>query len=320
MVEIGEFDPDKFIDIVFHEGTASTLYGLPEDGKTNFAGVLMEMLTDRGYFTYTIVHFFDYNEIPIAIEKGKLPAGVRYRRKPDEVKVVDTVSELLIGLLSTEPNVCILDEGLLFAGSTLGSSKRVRLLKELVCLIRHFSSSFLLISQASSLVVPALREDLIKYEMRIKKMGVRKDSPRMLSIATGVRVIDEFSGEERVKFEVAEGDNYWGIPLTQYPIDSKYTPDFNIEDIDLVDARRRLRPYSSVKVRENNIGADVISQLKKESDTKENKQLNGEKMMTVSEYAEKMGKTTNTIRSWCDQNKIKFIRGPGGQRMIYADQ
>lgn len=316
------FDPDKFIDLVFHEGTISALYGLPEDGKTNLAGVFMEMLAERGYFTYTVIHFFDYSRISIAIEKEKLPklpGGGRYLKKPDEVKVVNTVSELLIGLLSTEPNVCIIDESGIFASSALGTSKRVRLLKELAYIIRHFGSSLLLISQNKKSVVPALREDLVTYEMRIRKMGVRKDSSRMLSVATGVRVVDEFTGDERVKFEVAEGDEYYGIPLTKYPIDSKYTPDFDIEDIDIIEARRRLRGLDSVAVRENDAGANIIRELKREDGT-DSDQKEGEQLMTVAEFARKKRVTKPTVIRWCNKKLIRFILTASGRYRIYADQ
>jgi len=314
----GEFDPDKFITVVFHEGTISTLYGLPEDGKTNIAGVFMEMLVGRGYNVYTIIHFFDFNRVGIAINKGKLPGGVNYLKKPDEVHVINTLSELLIGLLSTEKNVVLLDEGGIFASSSIATSQKVRLLKETAYIIRHFSSSLLLIAQSKGSIVPALREELVQYEMKIKKTGVHKDSPRLFSIATGVRVKDDLTGEERTKFEVAEGDEYLGIPLTKYPIDSKYTPDFDIEDINIVEARRRLRGYDSVAVRENDAGANIIRQLRRESGADE--EYENQRTFTVAEMAKKKNVTKDTIRRWCNTGKLKFERTAGGHRRIYVNQ
>lgn len=311
-----ELDVDKFIAIVFLEGVIATLFGLPEAGKTNIASVIMEMLVARGYHVYTIIHFFKSERVKLAIERGKLPGRVRYAPKPEQVHVVEGLSDLLLGLLTTEPNVVVLDEAGIFAKSKLATSKRVAMLEELAYIIRHFSSSMLLIAQSKNSVCPDLRERLVQYEMRIRKMGTKGSSPRMLSIATGVAVLDEFTGEEHIKFEVAEGDEYWGIPLTRYPIDSKYTPHFDILDIDLFEARKRLAKYDSIEVREGH-GVNVISQLRDEAGLEEEE---GGRTVTVAEMAEKERVTRDTIRRWCNTGKLKFVKTKGGHRRIFVDQ
>ena len=310
-----DLDADKFIAVIFAEGVISTLFGLPEAGKTNIASVIMEMLVARGYHVYTVIHFFKYEKVDIAINRKKLPKEVSYLRKPDQVHVVDGLSDLLTGLLTTEPNVVILDEAGIFAKSKLATSKRVTILEEMAYIIRHFSSSMLLMAQSKASVVPELRERLVQFEMRIRKMGSKKNSPRMLSIATGVPVMDEYTGEERIQFEVAPDDEYWGIPLTRYPIDSKYTPHFDILDIDLFEARKRLAKYDSIEVREG-FGAEIIRELRSESGHGRDDGA----ILTVAEYAKKRRVDPTTVRRWCNQGKIKFELTEGGHRRIFANQ
>lgn len=303
----GEFDPDKFVAVVFREGVISTLYGLPESGKTNIASVIMEMLISRGYDVYTIVHFFKKKNVGIAINKEMLPSGVNYLPVPAQLHVVDGLSDLLIGVLSTEQNVVILDEGGIFAKSKLATSKRVTILEEMAYIIRHFSSSLLIIAQSKASVCPDLRERLVQYEMRIRKMGVKGSSPRLFSIATGVPVMDDFTGEESVKFKVADGDEYRGIPLTRYPVDSKYTPHFDVLDIDLFEARKRLAKYDSIEVQE--VGADIIRQMVTERQTKKG-------YVTTGKYAKKHGVTVQTVWHWCEKGMVECYKTDGGQYRV----
>jgi len=252
----------KFILIVFNEGVISTLYGVPGSGKTNLAVVFMQMLVERGYHVYTNINFFDYKQVGEAINKGYLKRGIHYRKRPDEIHIILTVSELLMGLLTTEKNVVILDESGIFASSLNPRAKNVRTLKELAFIIRHLSASLMLLAQSKGSIIPDLRSTLTEIELRIKKLGM--GDARVLSVATAVQATNDL-GEEETRFEVADGDEYYGIPPTVYPFDSKFLPAFKL-DINLTEALERLAKLNTIDVREQ--GAKIVSDLKEETERK----------------------------------------------------
>jgi hypothetical protein len=264
-----------FCEVVFHEGNIDTLLGPPGAGKTNCALFLGEKAVDSGFFIYTNIHFFKFSDVTEACNKNLLPKGVKYRKTPLEITTVKTLSDLLLGLLKTDKNVVMLDEAGIFASSTAPMATRVRELKELAYVIRHLRSSLLLIAQSKGSISPALRTELVTYEMRIRRLS-KFYRTLIVSKAFPIRGDD---GEEEVQF-VPIGPAISKIPLTRYPWDSFFIPKFDF-DIKLSDAFSCLGEKDSVEIRKKDregitLGERIIMELKgreqKEEDIKAHKE------------------------------------------------
>lgn len=241
-----------FTKILFKKGLISTLYGLPDSGKTNFAVFLMENAVDNGFHVWTIIHFFPMSDVVEARGEELLPRGVNYRKLPSEVHTVKKISDLLLGLLSHRPNVTILDEAGIFASSRSPMSKKLKDLMNLTFIIRHLQSSFFYIAQTSGSIPPDLRKTLVRYEMDIEKVT---DVCREVTIKSRQSFIND-EGVKEIAFIPI--DKVKDIPLTRYPWDGHYIPKFEF-DISLDEAWNRLGDYNSLEVRK--VGADIIREL-----------------------------------------------------------
>jgi len=263
----------------------------------------MDMLTLRGYNIYTNINFFKEKVIPKAIKLNKIPdiPNFEYIPKNDRVHTIRSLSDLFIGLLTTEKNVTILDEAGIHASSGRATSKNVQNWKELAFIIRHLSSSLLLIAQSKKSVVPDLRETLVEFELRVRKVT---PYDRMFTVATSVEKIDEYTGESTIAFEVAEGDEYHQIPPTRFPFDSKDFPYFDM-DIDLHEALKGLKEFDSITVREHENGINVIKDLRKETD-----------YLTTGQYGKKYGVTSQTVVNWIKRGMLDYTRTHGGDYRV----
>jgi hypothetical protein len=248
-----------FTEVVFKEGNINTLYGLPGAGKTNSACYMMQPCVEHGFYIYTNIHFFSYEDIGKAIKLGKLPAGPMYIRKPEQIITVTKISDLLEGLLTTRKNTTFIDEGGFFATSTMGTSTKVRQLKELCYIIRHLNSSLLLIAQARGSIVPDLRKTLVKYQLDINRIT---DDNRQLVVSISEGYITD-EGEKDVRFKTI--DMIDGVPMSKLPWDGYFLPKFTF-DIDLSDAFEELGEYNSVEILKK--GPDIIRKLRAEASTK----------------------------------------------------
>jgi hypothetical protein len=256
--------PEKkpMTEVVFREGNINTLYGLPGSGKTNCACYLMQPCVEHGFYVYTNVHFFDFEDIGKAIKLGKLPPGPTYIRKPEQIKTVTKISDLLEGLLTTRKNTTVIDEGGFFATSTMGTSTKVRQLKELCYIIRHLNSSLLLIAQARGSIVPDLRKTLVKYQLDINRVS---EYYRELVISISEGYIND-EGEKDVRFKTI--DTIGKIPMSKLPWDGFFLPKFKF-DIDLSDAFDELGEYNSVEILKK--GPDIIRKLRADAEGKKKK-------------------------------------------------
>jgi len=241
-------------DVLFHEGTISTLYGLPESGKTNLM-VFLSQCAAKYYNVYTVIQFFDWNEIPQAKAEGLLPKGVKYVPVPDNITTVKTVSDLLLGVLSGKNNATILDEAGIFASTRAPMSKKLRYILNLSFIIRHLRSSFVYVTQTRKSIPPEMRESLVSYEM-----SIYKESPtyRMLLIKKRSELTDRF-GKEYISFRPVS--KIGRIPLTTLPWDGHYIPKFEF-DLDLDKAWNELGEYGSLKV--HKYAKDIITGLRDE--------------------------------------------------------
>jgi len=298
---------NKFCKMVFNEGSISTLIGLPGAGKTNLACTFMDMLTLRGYNIYTNINFFEETSISKAIAMHKLPKikDLEYIPKNLQIHNVRSLSGLFIGLLSTEKNVTILDEAGIHASSGRATSSRVQAWKELAFIIRHLSSSLLLLAQSKKSVVPDLRETLVEFEMKVRQIS---PYDRMFTIATAVEKIDDYTNESRIVFEVADGDEYHRIPPTRYPFDSKDFPYFDM-DIDLHKVLKSLKEYDSITVREDGNGIRAVQECM------QNSQKNST-YLTTGKYAKKYGVSSAAVRNWIAKGMVDYIQTSGGRYRV----
>jgi hypothetical protein len=255
---------------LFREGTISTLLGLPGAGKTNVATFLMQNAVKHGFHIYTNIHFFDFETIPKAIEMKRLPKleGKGYERKPEQIYTITTISDLLLGCLTTPKNATVIDEGGFFATSSSATSKKVRQMKELSYIIRHLNSSLLIIAQSKGSIVPDLRKTLVKYQLDIEK---KSSKWRELSIKTTTPVFVD--GEQDIEF--SEIDRIGGVPMASIPWDGYFLPKFKF-DIDLSAAFDALGEYNSVEVLEH--GPNIIRKLKKGKKGKTSKEEEKERV------------------------------------------
>lgn len=278
------------IPTVLKEGNIDTLLGPPDAGKSNFASVLSEFAIDLGYHVFSTIHYFKEDRVEEAIRRGmlrRLPGGRKYCIVPPQLHTVMSLGELFLGILEPRhagyPKLTVIDEAVLYASSKSASSNKTKTVEQLATLIRHLGSALLLITQVKGGLTPALREHIIMYEIRIELRG----SMRYFTIGYRTPVRDEFE-EEHIQFPVIHRG--FGLPMTKYPMDSKYMPRF-VFDMDLEEAFNRLGKYDSLEVLDH--GREEIVKLmdewQRKKDTKEGK-LQGEDPNTLVKVTEQVNK------------------------------
>ena len=248
---------DKFINYLFKDDITWNLLGLKGKGKTNVAAVLIKEAVDRGYWVYTNIHFFPLEQIPIAISKGRLAKrydGKSYKRVPEEVVVCSSMKQLLLGLCEDKRKITILDEAGIHADSSVATSTSTRNVKQLNRVIRHFDSSFGLITQTKGSIPPDLREKGLDVELNV----VVRNNQRFLECGKRDEYRNEETGEVVAFFPVVS--RFGPIPLAEYPYDSKFPSGFTI-DIDLKQALDELSTLKSTLDVVSGAGRKIIENL-----------------------------------------------------------
>ena len=284
-----------FINTVFSEGNVVTMIGHMGSGKTDKAVFFMEKAVAHGFHCFTIINFFNYADVGKACNLNKLRTGVTYLKKPDEIHIVRKLSDLLLGLFEHEKNLVVLDESGLFISSTQATSKRVRTLKQLVYIIRHLNASILFIAQSRKSLVPELRETLVTYQLRIKKLS--ENNRRMIVSKPLLHVTED--GEEVVSFLPIDTVDY--MPSSQLPFDSKFLPAFKI-DIDLNELLDDLADLDSVEVMEKGRVA-VERQIENRKDKEQSK-----KDLVLERIKLYPEKTSSDIAVLCDCSD-RYVQG-----------
>ncbi len=299
------------IPTVFKEGNIDTLLGPPDAGKSNFASVLTEFALKLHYQVFTTIHYFKPDRIDEAILRGKLrrlPGGKQYLLVPPELHTVMSLGELFLGVLNPHyekyPKLTVIDEAILYASSKSANSNKTKTVEQLATLIRHLGSALLLITQVKGGLTPALREHIVTYEIKIELRG----SMRYFTIGYRTPVRDVFE-EEHIQFPVIHRG--FGLPMTIYPMDSKYMPRF-VFDMDLEEAFNRLGKYDSLEVLEH--GREEILKLMDEWRIKKERK---EGRLT-GEDPETNQKITDRVNQIVKERKIKrtsaFIIVAGEER------
>lgn len=156
---------------ILREGQLLIITGHMGHGKSHFAVVIVEGASNNGYHIYTNINFFKEESWEQAKRKKLLKSYIEYRNPPSNVHVCNKMSELLLGLTKTSPNVVILDEAMIFAGFDRHGSKILRWFKDFVTQCRKLNTSVVLITQVKSQLTRMLREQLEHYECFCYKKG-----------------------------------------------------------------------------------------------------------------------------------------------------
>lgn len=292
---------------IFGEDKTILVTGSKGDGKTNLASIILQTLAEiLGYDSWTNIHYFKIENVPIAIAKNKLPKipGLVYMEKPQRIHVVKSLSEVLLGIVDSAPNgkAFILDEGGIHADSSIATSKDTRTIKQLNRIIRHFECCFIIITQTKGSVPPDLREKDVDYHFKMKKTRFGY----LLDIGKKKVEVDEITGDEKITFPSVKTVR---VPPTKYPYDGKFPTGFNI-DINLKEALDRLSEVGdSVEMMDNGEGREILLGM---IDDKKKKQ----KYLSTGQYAKKYGFHPHTIRTYCKKGRINFITTNAGQLRI----
>ena len=278
-------------------------------GKTDKACLFMEKAVGLGFHCHTIINFFKSNDIQKAINMGKLRSGIDYIHKPSEIHFVRSFSELILGLLEYKNNIVFLDEAALFGSSNEANSKRVKMLKQLTYIIRHLDASIVFICQSRKSLVPDLRENLVTYQIQIKKTS---EDNRLMIVSKPIAVVND-NGDESIEFKTI--DIRENMQSSHLAYDSKFLPSFRF-DIDIDDLLDSIGGLDSIQVKEK--GRDIIRRII-DKKTENNKGLNDKDInttMSTGEYAKKKGVHQDTVRRWIKDDKIRYFKTKGGHYRI----
>jgi len=297
------------IKTIFGEGNVVTITGAMGSGKTDKACLFMEKAAEHGFHCHTIINFFRSSDIQKAIDMGKLRSGIDYIEKPSEIHFVRSFSELILGLLEYKNNIVFLDEAALFGSSNEANSKRVKMLKQLTYIIRHLDASIVFICQSRKSLVPDLRENLVSYQIQIKKVS---EDNRIMIVSKPIAVVND-DGDESIDFKVIDARE--DMPSSHLAYDSKFLPSFKF-DIDIDTLLDAIGGLDSIQVKEK--GRDIIRKIidKKSKNIDEDKENKTMKTLSTGEYAKKIGVHQDTVRRWIKDDKIPYIETKGGHYRI----
>jgi len=265
--------------VILEEGTLCIITGHMGSGKTYFANVITEKESDYFHF-YTNINYFKPESVEKAKMRGLLQQSVEYREVPPRVHVTNKMSELLLGLVKTTPNVVVLDEAMIFAGFDRHGSKILRWFKDFVTQCRKLDTSVILVTQVKSQLTKLLREQLEHYECFCYKKG-KKHMVRMMKLYP-------MDLERR---DTERGPTILQNVITTLPYDTKSPASLQM-DIDMEGFLGDASSYDSLELREHI--AELVEAWKINLEPKKKK----EKGPTLREQARKLkeeGMTTKEI-------------------------
>ena len=257
---------------IFAEDKTILVTGSKGDGKSNLAAKIQETLIELlGYYTWTNGHFFAMKNVEKAKKKRKLVdiPGHIYVDKPQQIHVVKSLSEVLLGIVDSVPTgkVFLLDEAGIHSDSSVSTGKSTRTIKQLNRIIRHFECCFIILTQTKGSVPPDLREKDVDYHFKMRKTrGVY-----ILEIGKKRVETDEFTGEDKITFPTVKTIM---VPPTKYPYDGKFPTGFKV-DIDLKDALDRLSDVEdSIEMMDKGKGREIILKMIEENKKTEENGIN----------------------------------------------
>jgi len=297
--------PVEAMKFIFGEDKTILLTGSKGSGKTNSTSVILETLVSLGFEIWTNIHFFKEENIQIAIQKKKLPykKGHEYIPKPKEIHMVSKLSSMMLGIINSKKGgkAAIIDEAGIHASSGRATSKSTETIKNLNKIVRHFESSFVLITQTEGSVPPDLREKDVDYRFKMHKFK----NKHVLSIGVRKEIVTTW-GNEIITFPTKRK---FSMPLSKYPCDGKFPTGFTI-DIDLKEALDRLSEIEdSVEIMDKGRGENIILEMIGELEEEE-------QYLTTTEYAKKYKVSKTTVRNWILDNTIEAEQTPAGRYRV----
>lgn len=212
-----------FFEDVLSPGMIALITATMRAGKSNIASFLIEMGVPLGYHFYTNLKFYDYDELDEAIKQKILTQEKDwYRRVPPEVHTVDSYSELFLNLILTRPNITIIDEAIVVAGSKKGVSKDIRWFEDFVTQSGKFHTAVVLIAQAKGKLSTLIKEDLPNHEIKMYKISFNNRYAEVW-----------FNPPEDDPEEPGKLRTWTDVPPSKYPYDhlapGGFEPDLDIE-------------------------------------------------------------------------------------------
>jgi len=287
--------PREALHDIFAEDKTILITGSKGDGKSNLASKIQETVIELiGFHTWTNIHFIKHKNIEIAKKKRKLAdiPGHVYIEKSQQITVVKSLSELLLGIVDSVPNgkVFLLDEAGIHADSSVALSESTRTIKQLNRIIRHFECCFIILTQTKGSVPPDLREKDVDYHFRMRKIR----GEYILEIGKKTVTVDEFTGEEKITFPTVKKIR---VPPTKYPYDGKFPTGFKI-DLDLKYTLDKLSEIEdSIEMMDKGKGREKILEIIKEGKKEE-------EYFTTGEVAKIVKRSRCTVWTWIKKGKI----------------
>jgi len=282
-----------FFKTVLSYGCILLITATMRAGKSNLASYLMEKAIPLGYNVYTNMLFYPVNEIAEAIKEGILKQKQNYyRRVPPEINTKTTMSELMLGLNSTDNNLSILDEALLYAGSKKGTTKDMRWFEGFITQSGKFRSATVLIAQAKGKLATLIKGDLPNYEMKVFKIS---DSNRYCEIWYNPPQSSE-NAEGSYKL-----DTWYNIPPTRYPYDTFAPAGFDF-DIDMEKFINKISKMRTLEVRKKI--PEIIQEMLVEKDKSKSKKRTV-KQAVIEMIREKPNISNEDIMKYLKEIKMK---------------
>jgi len=302
----------SFWDVFFEDGNINTIIARPKAGKTNIAVDLGFRAIDHGYTVLSNIIFFKEQNLEKAKEKGWLSADIDYKPIPSKFKYCPLASKLVLEASLYEKNIIILDESGMIASTYKALSNTSVQMRYLGYSIRKIGGCLIILAQTKNSVVPDLREELINYELHIKR---EQEGARTLEVLKR----NEFFNLEKKEYDIEflPYDVLQDIPRAVIPFDTKSTAGF-IWDINLPDIYHEiiLQGYDAIETRE--FLPEIIKTLI--ADKKIDEFMKKKKFMHIGTVAELLKVHPNTIRNWADEGKLNCIKSDKGTRLFSRNE
>lgn len=298
----------SFWDVFFEDGNINTIVGRPKLGKTNVTVDMAHKAIEHGYTVLSNIIFFKPWNIKKAKKKGWLDKKIDYLDKPDEFKYVPLASKLILEASLTENNIVIIDEASTTASAYKALSNTAVQMRYLGYNIRKIGGCLIIIAQAKRSVVPDLREELVNYEIHLKR-NIRDG--RDLEILKR----HEYYNLEKREYDIdfIPYDAPKDVPLATIAYDTKSTAGF-IWDVNLYDIYYEivLRNYDAFEARENL--PDIIRDLVVEKEIQDF--MKKKKFMRTGTVAELLKCSDQHVRNLADNGELNCIRDGKNQRLF----
>ncbi len=230
---------EGFFVATLSPGMIVFITGTMRCGKTNHAVNIMGRAVGKFYHIYTNIHFFKEGEIKEAKKEGLLDPNKEYEQKHQNIHLVTTASELIVGLSKTRKNIVVLDEAAIYVGTARGNAKIVRWFKELVTQIGKFKAAIILITQVKSELSVMLKKKLPCHEIKVYKISDKRRQADIYFIPPQI-------GDETENPILKDEWDY--LEQAIYPFDTEAPAMFHF-DIDMEEFLIKISKLNSIQAR-----------------------------------------------------------------------